>query len=238
MLVARSLLTWAVVFVWTLTLAALVSALSLLSLGRLRRRIASAFAPVWVYPLFWAAGIRLEVRGAERLAARRPRVMVMNHASYLDELVACALGPPGFCPMVKSELRWFPVLGQVFWLLGGQFVDRADRGAARGQTDRLRDAVRDEALTAVIAPEGTRSKDGSLGPFKLGALRVAQETGAELLPLVVHGAHALMPPGDWRIRPGVLVAELMPARVVAPNADLRAEADALRADYIAWLAAP
>ncbi len=148
MIVARSLLTWLVVLVWTTLLGVFVAALSVLSLGLARRWLAGTFAPIWVYPLFWTAGIQVQVRGAERLAARRPRVLTMNHASFLDNLVTCALGPPGFCPLVKAELRWVPVMGQVFWLLGGQFVKRQDREQARGQVDRLRDAMVAESLTA------------------------------------------------------------------------------------------
>jgi 1-acyl-sn-glycerol-3-phosphate acyltransferase len=79
-----------------------------------------------------------------------------------------------------------------------------ERGIARSAPQRLRDAVarvRDGA-TLCAFPEGTRSRDGSVGPFKGGALQVAIEAGVPVVPVAIRGSGAVLPAAGFRVRPG------------------------------------
>ena len=59
-------------------------------------------------------------------------------------------------------------------------------------------------LSFLIAPEGTRSKDGSLGEFKKGAFHLAKNTGASIVPVIINGAYEAKNKKDWRLRPGTI----------------------------------
>ncbi len=235
--VVRTAWVWAFFVTWTAVMSVVALLMSVVTLGQVRRQLATWLAPVWARPLFWSAGIRLRFVGTEHLSSRSARVMVMNHSSTLDVLLVCALGPPGLAPLVKRELMYIPVMNLVFWALGGQFVDRGQSDAAVLSINRLGDAMRAENLTAVIAPEGTRSMDGTLQRFKLGAFHIAKNAGVDIVPLVIHGAHELMQPRAWLVYPGEVVAEVRAAVRIPQGQELREFADGLHDRYAEWLAA-
>ncbi len=231
----RTVWTWTFFVLWTGVMSVVALTASLLTLGMARHRLAGALAPIWARPLFFAAGITIRYQGLEHIADRKARVMVMNHASTLDVLLVCALGPPGLCPLVKKELMYIPVMNVVFWALGGQFVDRGNSEAAVQSAIRLGETMRREQLTAVVAPEGTRSLNGELQRFKLGAFHMAHTAGAEIVPLVIHGAHQLFKPREWTVRPGEVVAEIRQAVTIPQGADIREFASGMHDSYQGWL---
>ena len=93
-------------------------------------------------------------------------------------------------------------------------------------------------LTVFIAPEGTRTTDGSLLPFKKGALHLAQASGAPIVPVVIEGAFALHPPGRLTSRPGRVRVRVLPPWATAPltEAAFGPQTVALRALYAVELA--
>ncbi len=117
-------------------------------------------------------------------------------------------------------------------LIGSVFVDRGG-GSAVETMRRAAETVKRDHRTLLVSPEGTRSQDGTLGPFKKGPFHLAHQAEAELVPVVVRGAHALCPRGSWTVRPGVLEVEVKPPR--KPTGDAAADAASLRAAYVRWL---
>jgi 1-acyl-sn-glycerol-3-phosphate acyltransferase len=87
--------------------------------------------------------------------------------------------------------------------MGMVFVERANARKARR---RLGDAVLklNEGATLLAFPEGTRSKDGVVGPFKAGVLQLALEAGVPVVPVAIEGAGAVLPPSGFRVRPGTM----------------------------------
>ena len=61
-----------------------------------------------------------------------------------------------------------------------------------------------DKISFLIAPEGTRSKDGKLGIFKKGAFHIAKNTGVKIIPVIIDGAYKAKNVGDWRLTPGVI----------------------------------
>lgn len=127
---------------------------------------------------------------------RRPYVVVANHESFVDMLLISHL-PIEMKWLSKETFFKIPLVGWMMRMAGDVRVVRGDRtsGAAalRACHDRLKKKV-----SVMIFPEGTRTADGSLGPFKDGAFRLAIESGAPILPLVVHGTRSALRKHDWR----------------------------------------
>jgi 1-acyl-sn-glycerol-3-phosphate acyltransferase len=166
-----------------------------------------------------AAGIRLEVRGAEHLRAPRPAVYLLNHQSGVDPILLCALLRGGFTAVAKKEIRRNPVLGPAFALADVAFVDRHDRSQALRALAPKTEALR-SGLSLAVAPEGTRSPGAALGEFKKGAFHIAMQAGVPIVPIVIHDARAVLPRGGWLMRPAtvhVTVLEPVPTHDWKPE---------------------
>lgn len=181
-----------------------------LTLGLLSHRLIDLWAPLWGRGLLRIAGIRLRVIGLEHIAGRRNRLVVMNHTSTLDMIAIAALGPPGLMALGKKEFMYVPIIGQAWWALGQAFIDRNNRARARASLERLAERMRRHPRSVVIFPEGTRSRNGELQRFKMGAFHFAQQTGVEVVPAVLYGAFALNRPDSWHFERGELVMVLHP----------------------------
>jgi len=150
-----------------------------------------------------AAGITLQVRGAEWLGGPRPAVYLLNHQSGVDPIILCALLRGGFTAVAKKEIRANPLLGPAFAFAGVAFVDRADRTQALRALAPAVDALRG-GLSLAVAPEGTRSPGAAVGEFKKGAFRIAMEAGVPIVPIVLHNARDVLPRRGWLMRPATV----------------------------------
>lgn len=220
---------------WTVAVALPAIVLCALTLGLARRAVIRPIARAWALPLIALSGVRLDVRGAEHLRGRAGRVITFNHNSYADAFFIAAIAPPHFVPLVKREFQWVPVLGLGFWAIGCRFVRRGSSKAALRAVTEVAEWLQSQRYSAFVAPEGTRSKTGELGPFKRGAILMAQRSGVPLVPVVIHDARRIMRPGDWRVGRGVIRIDIHPPRYLAPDSDTKAETRRLRDDYLRWI---
>jgi 1-acyl-sn-glycerol-3-phosphate acyltransferase len=145
--------------------------------------------------------VRVTLRGRELLEPQHTYVFAANHQSYLDIPVLFAYLPAQFRIMAKQVLFRFPVVGWHLRRAGHMPIPRANpRRAARSlleATDYL-----NRGISVFVFPEGTRSPDGQLGQFKLGAFLLAIKGGAPVVPVTINGTGALMKLNSWHIRPG------------------------------------
>jgi 1-acyl-sn-glycerol-3-phosphate acyltransferase len=168
---------------------------------RLPLRMASWY---WAPLLLGGAGARLVVEGAERVDWSRPVVLACNHQSMIDVPALFRAVPVPLRFALKRELAAVPVVGWYSRAMGMVFIDRGNARNARGS---LRAAVsRLRGSTAIAAfPEGTRSHDGSVAPFKGGAFQLAIEAGVPVVPVAIAGSGAVLPTtGLFRVRPGTI----------------------------------
>jgi len=88
------------------------------------------------------------------------------------------------------------------------YVDRSDPTKA---VKSLQDGIRDlpPSISMLFFAEGTRSRDGKIGPFKKGGFRAAQVAGWPILPVVVHGGREILPKGELMVRPGTIEVEVL-----------------------------
>ncbi len=182
-----------------------VSAAVAIALYQIDRKLAWRFAKLQARNLTRLCGVKVRVRGLERLG-RGPYIFTPNHQSHFD--IAALLGylPGNNRFAAKRELFSEPMLGAVMRTLGMIPIDRDDSGAA---IDRLR-SLKDRAYSVIIFPEGTRSPDGSLQPFKKGAFVAAIELGLPVVPVICRGSAEVMPKGGYlSILPGVVEIEVL-----------------------------
>jgi 1-acyl-sn-glycerol-3-phosphate acyltransferase len=180
------------------------------------------------------AGITLRVNGREHIKGRRMRIVAFNHTTQLDLFVFAALLPPSSTPIIKREFYYIPFIGLAFFAFKAVSIDRSNLERAKVSLARAARRLCERRATVIVAPEGTRSRDGSLGPFKMGMFHLAAEVHAPIVPTIVRGAKECQPMGTVLPHPGVVevhfLSELPTDDYTADN--LHEKRDALRALFL------
>ncbi len=148
------------------------------------------------------SGVRVEVVGRERFDPILTYIFMCNHTSNLDPPIVVPVIPRRTSVLVKKELFRIPILSRAMRLGDLVPVDRRNREAAIASVGQAADVMR-KGLNMTIFPEGTRSPDGKLLPFKKGPFYLAMESGIPIVPVTIVGTHEIWPKGRFRIAPGV-----------------------------------
>ncbi|MEE8135241.1 MAG: lysophospholipid acyltransferase family protein [Gemmatimonadales bacterium] len=147
-----------------------------------------------------AAGVKVTVEGAERIPKDQPVVFVSNHQSWFD-ILSLAANLPGYPRFVyKKEMARIPVLGEALKRAGHILIDRQNRQRAFEAYDEAARVIR-EGMSAVVFPEGTRSRTGEMLPFKKGPFVLAIASQVPLVPVYCAGTFGIMPKGTLWVRP-------------------------------------
>jgi 1-acyl-sn-glycerol-3-phosphate acyltransferase len=207
----------------------MVVAVVLLPWRVLRIKLCNYYGKLIGYSITRIAGGRPVVQHAERLDGSFPAIYVANHTSTLDAFLSIWLCPVGGCGVVKKEVLKIPFFGQLYFLSGHLSIDRGDRGKAIAALDGVAKLVRKHRLGIWIMPEGTRSRDGRLLPFKPGFVHLAIATGLPVVPVVLHGVHKV-----WGLGTYSLLAKDVDIEVLEPVAtsDWKAETAQAHADEV------
>jgi 1-acyl-sn-glycerol-3-phosphate acyltransferase len=163
-------------------------------LGRLDRENVDRKMEGWARRCLDRADLTLDVRGADQVDWARAYVIMTNHQSYFDIPVVVVAVPGSVRFIAKKELFRIPVFGPAMKAAGIISIDRQDRERAIESLKRAEDEIH-AGINIWIAPEGTRSRDGKLGPLKKGGFVLALETGAPILPAAIDGTRDAMPRG-------------------------------------------
>jgi 1-acyl-sn-glycerol-3-phosphate acyltransferase len=156
-------------------------------------------AQLWGRSILWVAGIRIETDGFDHDLNNRSYIFMSNHQSNFDiPVLYCAL-PVQFRWLAKAELFRIPIFGLSMRGAGYISIDRTNRKSAFHSLARAAEAIRN-GTSVMIFPEGTRSTDGVLLPFKKGGFVMAVDAGVPIVPVVIAGTHAIMPKGRMLIR--------------------------------------
>lgn len=150
-----------------------------------------------------AAGIELVVKGKENLWSHRPAVFIFNHQSNTDLFIVSKLIRKNATGIAKKELKMMPVIGQLMQAAGVIFIDRKDKEKAIEAMAPAVEALKN-GTSLIIFPEGTRSKNYTLGAFKKGAFHMAMQAGVPIVPVIIRNAHDAMPRGSNIFRPAAI----------------------------------
>jgi 1-acyl-sn-glycerol-3-phosphate acyltransferase len=189
---------------------------------------------------FWIAraglpwgGVRVVVHGMDRLP-RGASIVMANHSSNLDPPVLIPLLPGRVVIYLKASLMRIPVLGYAMRLAGFIPVLRGGSVEAAKATSAAAQRELEQGSCLVLFPEGTRSPDGSLLPFKRGPFFLAMESGAPVVPVTIAGATRMLPKGSTRLRSGTVTvtfhAPLHPADYSDKEALMAAVRRAIQSD--------
>jgi 1-acyl-sn-glycerol-3-phosphate acyltransferase len=160
-------------------------------------------------PAFWSRSFpfwRIRIVGRWP-ADGGPYVVVANHQSFLDIFVLCNIVHE-WKWVAKKSLFQIPMFGWGFALTGSISLDRGDTASALAVMARCRHYLSDR-ISVMMFPEGTRSPDGQLLPFKPGAFKLAVEAGVPVLPIAVAGSAAGMPKGSIWVRPTTITLRIL-----------------------------
>jgi 1-acyl-sn-glycerol-3-phosphate acyltransferase len=145
-------------------------------------------------------GIRVRIEGLENIPSD-PCVFAANHISALDPMAFIPAIPRRVAILVKTELFKVPILGTAMRVSQFVPVDRAVKESAALSVTRSVERLR-QGISLAIYPEGTRSPDGRLRPFKRGAFSMATQAHVPVVPVSIAGAQKLMRKGSWKISSG------------------------------------
>jgi len=154
-------------------------------------------------------GIKVRIEGLENVPPGESCIFLSNHVSNLDPPVLLPAIPGMTSVFLKRSLMKIPLLGTAMRM--GRFVP-VSRGHSKEEAQRSVDAAAEalrSGLHITIFPEGTRSLDGSLLPFKRGAFFLAAETGAPMVPIIIQGTAKMMRRGSLKVTPGEVVVRFL-----------------------------
>jgi 1-acyl-sn-glycerol-3-phosphate acyltransferase len=156
-------------------------------------------ARTWSHLILKTTGVTVEVVGLDRLEPGRTYVFVANHQSIYDIPILFWSLPYQLRIIAKDSLGKFPFLGWHLRRTGHMLVDRRRPGRAIfSWASRLSE----NGLSLFVFPEGTRSRDGRVGPFKGGSFYLALEADLPVVPLSVIGSRHVMLKGGLAAHPG------------------------------------
>ncbi len=163
------------------------------------------YAPVRFFVRLGLAlvGVRVEAKGLELTDPKQTYIFTPNHQSFIEVPLLVTYLKHNFAYLAKKELFKYPIWKQGIKLIGVVPIDRSNTQSAvesaRLATEKLR-----HGKSYVIYPEGTRSRDGRLLPFKKGAFMMAIEAGVPIVPVSISGSTKIMPKGEIKIFPSTV----------------------------------
>jgi len=201
------------IFAWTvgLTTTGITGMVAIfLSLFDSSGNLSHLAARLWGKIQLRTTGSRVTVQGLEYLDPRKSYILVSNHQSFFDIFSLLGYLPLQFRWIAKAELFRIPLLG---WAMSRTGYIRIERGSPKkayrsmiAAAEKVRNGV-----SVLIFPEGTRSPDGNLQPFKKGVFLIALKSQAPILPIAIRGTRDNMRKNDWRSYPGHVEIRIFPS---------------------------
>ena len=158
-------------------------------------------ARFWGRSILIVSRVKVSVKGLSNLDRSKSYIYMSNHQSNFDIPVLLGYLKVQFRWLAKMELFKIPVFGHAMRKAGYISIDRNNRESA---FESLKTAARKikSGVSVLIFPEGTRSRDGKIHPFKKGGFVMAVDSGVPIVPIVLTGTSSIMAKGSFRINPG------------------------------------
>ena len=166
-------------------------------------------AIIWARGCLLLSGIQVKINGSHNLPDSRSAVYIANHQSHFDILAMYACLPIQFRWMAKKELFSIPLFGLAMRRCGYISIDRSNRRNAMQSMIAAAQRIKD-GTSVIVFPEGTRTTDGKLLPFKKGGFLIALKAQAPLVPVAIIGGFSLLPRGSLLVRPGQIEMTVLP----------------------------
>ena len=158
-------------------------------------------ARIWSKSILFVSGIDVTVKGLSNIDPSQSYIYMSNHRSNFDIPVLLGCLPIQFRWLAKAELFKIPIFGRAMRGAGYVKIDRFNRESAFKSIDQVAAKMKN-GVSVMIFPEGTRSEDGNIKPFKKGGFVMAVDSGVSIVPVILGGTRSIMAKGSWRIIPG------------------------------------
>ncbi len=165
-------------------------------------------ARFWANSILWVSRVKITVSGAEKLDPNQSYIYMPNHQSNADIPLLLGRLPVQFRWLAKAELFKIPIFGRAMRGVGYISIDRSNRKSAFESLERAARTIRN-GTSVLIFPEGTRSRDGHLLPFKKGGFVLSVDAGVPIVPIVIRGTREIIPKGHFMIRPAPVTMQIL-----------------------------
>jgi 1-acyl-sn-glycerol-3-phosphate acyltransferase len=193
---------WLVFVPWLILTTLFFGALTVVLVFLTNPRFASFIGgAVWSRLNSYMTPMFVSVFGRENIDKRQSYVIVSNHQSHYDIFVLYGWLGVDFRWVMKQDLRKIPGLGIGCEKIGHIFIDRTDRNKAIAAINAAKGSIVN-GTSVIFFPEGTRSMNGNLGTFKMGAFKMALDLGIPILPVTIIGTREILPPKTINLLPG------------------------------------
>ena len=166
-------------------------------------------ARIWGQSILWVSRVHVSVKGLSNIEPDKSYVYMANHQSNFDIPVLLGCLPVQFRWLAKAELFKIPLFGRAMLGAGYVKIDRFNRKSAFESLEEAARRMRN-GVSVMIFPEGTRSIDGNIRPFKKGGFVLAVDSGVPIIPIILHGTRSIMPKGQLRIQTGHVYMDIQP----------------------------
>jgi len=192
------------IFVWSciVVAAAIIGSLCIVCYplnpnGRLNHHLAR----LWAKVALRANGVKVGVEGLDCIAGQGPYIFMSNHQGSYDIFALLGHLPFQFKWLAKREIFSIPILG---WAMKATGYISIDRQGGRETVKAMKTAAEKirQGMSVVIFPEGSRSPDGSIQPFKKGGFTLAIKSQVPIVPIVISGSREIIKKGKMKVYPG------------------------------------
>ncbi len=156
--------------------------------------------------ILWFTGTDITYIGRENIPKDQAVLYVGNHNSYFDILLTYSQCPGLTGYVAKSEMLRYPLLRDWMKRLYCLFLDRTDMRAGLQTILTGIDYIK-QGISVCIFPEGTRSRDGQMQPFKEGSMKMAQKTGCPIIPMAITNSAEIFENHLPRVKPCRVIVE-------------------------------
>ncbi len=161
----------------------------------------------WARGILRVCGVRVTVRGLDKVDGGFPHIFMVNHQSAFDIFTLLAFLPVDFKFILKQELMKIPLFGWAMKKAGYIAIDRKDPRKAIKSMNRAAEKIK-QGASVLIFPEGTRSENGRLQGFKKGGFHLAIKSGCEIVPVVIFNSRYIAQKGSMRINSGEILMKI------------------------------
>jgi 1-acyl-sn-glycerol-3-phosphate acyltransferase len=203
-----SLQTLVIVLWFILVTVVIASTVIICSFFSRTGNLPHVLARFWANSILWVARAKVTVTGAEKLTPGQSYIYMANHQSNADIPILLGRLPVQFRWLAKAELFKIPIFGRAMRGVGYISIDRSNRKSAFESLKQAALTIRN-GTSVLIFPEGTRSRDGRILPFKKGGFVLAVDAGVPVVPIIIKGTGGVMPKGQFMIRPAPVTMEIM-----------------------------
>lgn len=186
---------WRTIVGWglglSLTIVLIPPAILAFIVDPVKQRLIQPMIRFWGRMIIRFCCLDVTIIGRENVKDLKSAVIVSNHQSLLDLFIVTGYIPINAGFLAKTSTIWIPIVGQLMLLFGHIRVDRSSPRRSLASINRCIKAI-ESGWSIIIFPEGTRTEDGNIAPFKSGSLKIPLRTGSPVVPVTLTGLYNVM----------------------------------------------